>query len=194
MFLCNRFIGAVPVTIVTGEDHESTISITKVPVEFGADITDHAYIEPKTVTIKGMIGPGFRGIGSFSRAAGYQALVRYQESRVPFTLITGLDFYRNMLIQSISVPRNPDNANVLEFTAKLQQVLIVGSGFAAATIGAILGGQAAGLQAITLAAGVTRRRASPTVKRGDNVVRPANTDTSTREGRRNLEAVARVGL
>lgn len=194
MFLCNRFIGAVPVSIVTDEDHQSTINITKVPVEFGADITDHAYIEPKTVTIKGMIGPGFTGLGSFSRAAGYQALVRYQESRVPFTLITGLDFYRNMLIQSISVPRNPDNANILEFTAKLQQILIVGSGYAAATIGAISGGQAAGLQALTLAAGVTRRRASPTIKRGDNVVRPAVVDTSTREGRRNLEAIERIGL
>lgn len=191
--LCNRKIGAIPVTVVTGEDHESEVTITQVPVEFGADITDHAYVEPKSVTIKGVIGPGFKG-GSSSAAAGYQALVRYQESRVPFTLITGLAFYRNMLIQKISVPRNTDNASVLEFTATLQQVLIVGSGFAASTIGAISGGQAANLSAQTVFAGVTSNRASPTIRRGDNIVVPANTDEGTRDGRRNLAAVARLGF
>ena len=194
MHLCNRYIGAIPVTIVTGEDHESSVSITRVPVEFGSDITDHAYVEPKSVTLKGMIGPGFTGQGSFSRSAGYQALVRYQESRVPFTLVTGLTFYRNMLIEKISVPRNPDNANVLEFTATLRQVLIVGSGYVASTIGAIEGGQAYNLSSERLHDGVTRLRGSPTIKRGDNVVRAANVDISTREGRRNLEAVARIGV
>lgn len=194
MHLCNRNIGAIPVTIVTGEDHESQVSITKVPVEFGSDITDHAYVEPKTVTLKGIIGPGFNGRRSFDRAAGFQALIRYQESRTPFTLVTGLTLYRNMLIGKISVPVNPENTNVLEFTATLHQILIVGSGYIPSTIGALEGGQAFNLSSERLHEGIPRLRGSPTIKRGDNVVRAANVDVSTREGRRNLEAVARIGI
>lgn len=194
-FLCLRFIGAVPVSIVTEEEHESTLTITRLPIEFGADVTDHAYVEPRSVTIRGLIGTGTPGfLGSFISAAGYQALTRYQKSRVPFTLITGLDFYRDMLIESITVPRTTDNVGVLEFTARLRQIVIVGSGFNASTLGAISGGQAAALGAVTLAAGLASRRASPTVKRGDNVVRPANTDDTTVEGRRNNAAIERVGL
>lgn len=194
-FLCLRFIGAIPVTIVTDEEHVNEIGITSLPVEFGADITDHAYIQPKTVTLKGMIGTGTPGIvGSFITAASYQALVAYQKLRTPFTLVTGLSVDSNMLIESITVPRNSDNAGVLEFTIKLKQVLIVGSGFNASTIGAIAGGQAASLAASTLAAGITARRGSPTVKRGDNVVKDASTDQTTPEGRRNQEAVDRIGV
>jgi len=192
-FLCLRFIGAIPVTIITDEEHVTEVGITSLPVEFGADITDHAYIRPKTVTLKGMVGTGTPGIvGSFISAASYQSILTYQKSRVPFTLVTGLSVDRDMLIQSVSVPRNTENAGVLEFTMKLKQVLIVSSGFNASTIGAIAGGQAAVLTATTLASGVTARRASPTVKRGDNVVKDASTDQTTPEGRRNQKAVEKV--
>ena len=194
-FLCLRFIGAIPVTIVTEEEHVSELGITSLPVEFGADITDHAYIRPKVVTLKGLIGTGTPGIvGSFISAASYQAILAYQKSRVPFTLVTGLDINRDMLIQSVTVPRNTENVGVLEFTMKLQQILIVGSGFNASTIGAIAGGQAAALAATTLASGITARRASPTVKRGDNVVKDASTDQTTSEGRRNQKAIEKVGV
>jgi len=194
-FLCLRFIGAIPVTIITDEEHQSEIEITNLPVEFGSDITDHAYIKPKTVVLKGMIGTRGRGIvGSFITAAAYQALVAYQKSREPFTLVTGLSIDNNMLIENLTVPRDPENSGILEFRITLKQVLIVGSGFNASTIGAIAGGQAALLAASTLASGVASRRGSPTIKRGDNVVTPANTDQTTPEGRRNQAAVDRVGL
>jgi len=194
-FLCLRFIGAIPVSIITEEQHVNELGITNLPVEFGADITDHAYIQPKKVTLTGMVATGARGIvGSFITAAAYQAILDYQKQRVPFTLVTGLSVDNNMLIESVSVPRTTENRGVLEFTMKLKQVLIVGSGFNASTIGAISGGQAAALAATTLAAGITARRGSPSVKRGDNVVKDASTDQTTPEGRRNAKAVQKVGV
>ena len=87
-FLSSRTIGVIPVSVVESEQHTSELSITQLPVEAGADITDHAYIQPKTVTIKGYIGNGSGGFrGSFITAAAYQALIRYQESRIPFFLV-----------------------------------------------------------------------------------------------------------
>lgn len=194
-FLLSRTIGLVPVTLVTDEEHKTQLQITSLPVESGADITDHAYVLPKTVTLRGLIGNGTGGFrGSFITAAGYQALVRYQELRLPFYLVTGINVYRDMLIESITVPRNTDNANVLEFTVVCKQVNIVGSGFLAAVLGAVAGGQAAGLAASALLAGATALRGSPTVTRGDNVVRPANTDATTAEGRRNNAALSKAGF
>lgn len=194
-FLLSRTIGAVPVSLIETEEHKSELEITSLPVESGADITDHAYVKPKTVTLKGLIGNGYGGFrGSFITAAGYQALVRYQAARRPFYLVTGINVYKDMLIQSITVPRDSLNANVLEFTVVCKQVKIIGSGFGGSILGAILGGQAAGIAAATLAVGVISQRASPTVKRGDNVVKPANTDDTSQEGRRNKSALARVGL
>ena len=193
--LLSRFIGVVPVSVVETEEHKTELGITSLPVESGADITDHAYVKPKSVTLKGVVGTGAGGFtGRFVTAAAYQALVRYQELRRPFYLVTGLNVYKDMLIESITVPRNTENANILEFTITCKQVKIVGSGFLSSIIGAVLGGQAATLAAASLAVGVIARRASPSVKRGDNVVRPANTDATTQEGRRNKSALARVGL
>lgn len=193
--LHSRSIGAIPVTIITDEDHNSELNITQNPVEFGADITDHAYVLPKTVNLRGFIASGQSGfVGGTITSAAYQSLIAYQATRIPFTLITGLNFYKNMLIQSISAPRNVDNTGVLEFNVVCQQVLIVGTGFEASIIGAIAGGQAASLAAATLAVGRTMLKASPTVNRGDNVVIDVSIDATTFEGRRNLTAMARVGL
>jgi len=194
-FLLSRTIGLVPVSLIETEEHKSELEITSMPVESGSDITDHAYTQPHKVTLQGIIGTGSGGfVGSFITAAGYQALLRYQAARMPFYLVTGINVYKDMLIQSITVPRNSDNANVLEFTIVCKQVKIVGSGFASSIIGAIAGGQATLLTAATLAVGTTLQRASPTVRRGDNVVRQANTDETSQDGRRNVNALARVGL
>lgn len=194
-FLISRFIGAVPVSVVVDENHKSELEITSLPVEQGADITDHAYTKPKVITVHGVVGDGTNGFrGSFIEAAAYQALLTLQKSRTPFYLVTGISLYRDMLIESVLVDRTVDNSGVLEFTATLKQVKIIGSGFSASIINAVAGGQAAALAATTLAAGVIAQRASPSVRRGDNVVRAANTDTTTLEGRRNTAALARVGL
>jgi len=189
-YLCSRAIGAFPVTIITNEEHSSEVSITKQPVEFGADITDHAYIEPKSVTLSGRIASNQSGfVGSTITAAAYQSLLKYQESRIPFMLVTGLNAYKDMLIQSVSVPVTVDNAGTLEFTIKVQQILIVGSGFAASVIGAIAGGQAASLAVATLQAGEALVRAAPTINRGDNVVADVSVDLTTSEGRLNAAAL-----
>lgn len=57
--------------------------------------------------------------------AAYLQLLQLQELAQPFTVITSLQRYANMLIEDLSVPREAANGNALEFTVKLKQVLLV---------------------------------------------------------------------
>lgn len=51
----NRKIGKITFDVVTTEDHQSDLSITENPIESGAEIADHAVIQPKQVTINGVM-------------------------------------------------------------------------------------------------------------------------------------------
>ncbi|KOQ98355.1 hypothetical protein ABW51_00190 [Haemophilus sp. C1] len=51
----NRKIGKITFDVVTTEDHQSDLSITENPIESGAAIADHAVIQPKQVTINGIM-------------------------------------------------------------------------------------------------------------------------------------------
>lgn len=53
--LSNRSIGKITLDAVTIEDHQSDLSITENPIESGAAIADHAVIQPKRVTINGVV-------------------------------------------------------------------------------------------------------------------------------------------
>ncbi len=120
-------IGPVPIGVFLSERHESSIEMTSVPIEGSADATDHAYALPDRVTIE---------IASESAAATYQALRDWQKARVPFTLVTGLEIYDDMLIESIRPERDKAFSNVFRGTVELRQVIIVETAYVPAGIGA----------------------------------------------------------
>ena len=51
----NRNIGQITFDAITVEEHQSDLSITENPIESGAAIADHAVIQPKRVTINGVM-------------------------------------------------------------------------------------------------------------------------------------------
>lgn len=53
--LSNRKIGTLTLDITINEEHESNLRITDNPIESGAVISDHAVLEPKQITIEGML-------------------------------------------------------------------------------------------------------------------------------------------
>lgn len=170
MILFPRSIGPVKVDAVIKEIIESRLRITEMPIEFGADVTDHAYVEPMRITIEGIIGGSLLSSSSGGRAiavAAWQALKALQQSREPFTLISGLDVHRNILIESLIAERDKDHSMVLKFTAELRQVQIVGSAYTSAVAGAPAGGQARGLSSQSLADGPATLKGAPEVNRGD---------------------------
>lgn len=51
----NRTVGTFHFDVVTSENHNSTLRLTENPIESGAAIADHAILEPKEITINGVM-------------------------------------------------------------------------------------------------------------------------------------------
>lgn len=118
----NNTIGPVPISVVLREVHDSSLGITELPIETGAKITDHAYVEPKKLMLE---------FADANAVATYNALVRFQEQREPFTLVSGLFVYDSMLIRGLSAERDSKFSTVLNGKVELQEIVIVGTAYAA---------------------------------------------------------------
>ena len=116
-------IGPVPINCVITEKHVSSVEITANPIETGAEVNDHAYIKPKQVTLD---------LADGKAAETYNALMRFQATRVPFVLVTGLAMYKNMLIQDIDATRDAATSRILRASVTLREVIIVSTGSAPA--------------------------------------------------------------
>lgn len=171
-------IGPVPLDVVLVEDHTAEIEITSNPIETGSEVNDHAYIMPKRVTLE---------IADSKGAAAYAALVRFQESRVPFTLITGLSMYKNMLVKKINPKRDSKDAYIFRGKIDLQEVIIVSTAKASnadgssANGGTKTNGQQQTPNAANAANSATADKTSGTVARGDNIASPVNASSPTNQ-------------
>jgi hypothetical protein len=65
------------------------------------------------------------GLGAKSPTDVYNYLIELCDNRIPFTVITALKEYGNMVITSVSATRRAIGSGALNFTANLQQVTIV---------------------------------------------------------------------
>jgi len=166
----NRLIGPVPIDCMIRESPSHRLGISEIPIETGAKITDHAYIEPKRLRLE---------FGALAGAAAFAALVRFQESRVPFTVVSGLYVYTNMLIADLSADRDADWSRVLHSFVELQEAIIVETAYAASETGdASSTGQPGGKDSLSAAtpskgrAGdfFTADRVTGIVQRGDAAV------------------------
>ena len=126
MVFYNSRIGPVPLEVILSERHNSSLGITELPIETGAKITDHSYVEPKKLEL------AFADCGA---ALTYMALVRFQETRIPFNIISGLYIYKNMLIKDLNAERDEQYAKILKGTALLQEVILVSTATIAAEDG-----------------------------------------------------------
>lgn len=168
--LFSASIGPIPVDVVIREQHNSSLGITEIPIETGAKITDHAYVEPKKLVLE---------FADSKAALTYNALVRFQESRVPFVAVSGLYVYSNMLIKNLSAERDVKTSRILSGKAELQEIIIVSTGYATSQGGAgessTTPGKQGGKQSTKAAApspkttsgAATQNRAGGTVARGD---------------------------
>lgn len=141
----NMGLTGIIIDATVKETHVSECEVTKNPVEDGAPVTDHVQVQPKKLTIEGVISDtplGFPVIGNVQNLVrsvtqifgarsrsqdAYDDLVRLQESKRPFTVITNLKKYDNMILVSLSIPRMAATGAAIHFTAELQQIIIVSS-------------------------------------------------------------------
>lgn len=171
----NRLIGPVPLQVIISEDHNSSIEVTKNPIETGAEVNDHAYIRPKKLVLE---------IADNNMVATWQALKQLQESRQPFSIVSGLDIYNDMLIEELNAKRDKEYSTTLNGTVTLRQVIIVDTTYATSDDGDSTaksgnpGGkkssQAAKPSSSRSTDATTSDRAAGQVQRGDNQVTPTS--------------------
>jgi hypothetical protein len=126
---------------VLREEHVSSLKITSHPVQTGANITDHSYVEPAVLTMKIAMSDAMDDLhdGQFIRytpkdadkpsysksVSAYRVLLDMQESRVPISVHTRLKTYTNMLIENITAPDDAKTLHGLKCTITLREIFVV---------------------------------------------------------------------
>ncbi len=113
------------------EDHTGDNDVTDFPVEQGANISDHSRPNPDSVTIRALVtGTPFDLLAIAQPPAlkarrgkdAWDKLHKWRREGKRVVLITSIKAYSDMVIRSISTPRNARNADGVEFTISFRQI------------------------------------------------------------------------
>lgn len=132
------------------EGHEYSNEVTDFPIEEGSDISDHVRRSPERVTLEGFVTntpvkyfgedssvrnslneiDGSRVESAFGQLldiAGYDLPGTTRDAyngrgAKIITLVTGLRSYFNMVLVSLSIPRNAQTGETLRFTAEFKKI------------------------------------------------------------------------
>lgn len=143
-------IDSIELDASISESHVGEVEVTEHPVEQGANVTDHVRPKPDTLTIEGFVSntplnraqnkravesQGFRLSTTSERdvivgqpgnaETAYTKLRELKDSGTLITVTTKLRTYDNMVIKSLSVPRDAKVGDALKFSATFQRITIV---------------------------------------------------------------------
>lgn len=112
--------------------HNTSLTVTQHPVEVGAAISDHAYVNPRRFSFDiGMTdviaGVNFSGTSSSRSVNAYQALINLQYQRTPLRLISKYGTFDNILVIGVDTADDFRSKNAMVATITLQQVIMASS-------------------------------------------------------------------
>lgn len=116
----NRSIAEITGYITISELATDKLTITKHPVQQGAQISDHAYKEPTELNVSILAGSNVKPLDEL-----YQDFLTLQSDRIPFQVITGKRSFSNMLITSIGNNTDKNTENVLSLQLSFQEIITV---------------------------------------------------------------------
>lgn len=145
-------IGTITLDASLKETHTGESDVTEHPVEQGANITDHVRPRPSQLTIEGVVsntpinstqqsrvvdvlGVPFettslsdqiQGVAGYAEQA-YAVLEEFRRNGTVLTVVTRLRTYDNMILSSLSIPRDKQTGDALFFTASFKQIILVTS-------------------------------------------------------------------
>jgi hypothetical protein len=117
-------ISTLQVDVTLSESHELPSTVTEKPVEDGSNINDNVILNNTKVSISGVLTDDRLGT---SQAEKWRALQDIRRSREPFTVVTSLGAYENMIFTSIGASREVSSVGAVFFNADLTQVRIISS-------------------------------------------------------------------
>lgn len=146
----SRQLGGLVADAVLEEFHEDELTLTDHPIQYGSVITDHAFKLPSKVTltygwsqspaninaVREITNSVVTGVSSANTLSGvvdtlfgtgrinsyYQRLLRFQNERVVFSIITGRRKYDNMMLISLSLVTDKDTENAMIVRAVCREV------------------------------------------------------------------------
>lgn len=135
-------IKGFPIDAAITEEHTYNSEVTSYPVEAGSDITDNVRVLPIEITIEGLVSNTplvamanirnvLSGLDIFAAdnttpsSNAFDHLRRIRDAREPVSITTSLKLYENMVMESLSFPRDSDTGSSLRFNATFKQVIIV---------------------------------------------------------------------
>jgi len=120
-----RMIDTIAVQVIVNEATTDTLTITKQPVQQGASIADHAFVNPVAFshTIY-FAAPSITDVGN-TLASVYQKLIKLQKSLTTFSIITPKRTYKDMLMTSLGQTTDKLTENCLAIHASYEQVILV---------------------------------------------------------------------
>ncbi|WP_303229410.1 phage baseplate protein [uncultured Dialister sp.] len=128
---CKTNVGGLFFDAVLNVSTTHSAVITSHPVQTGANISDHMYLEPVQISMEIGMSDAMdsmvqgQWMGAYTKSvSAYRKLCELQAARIPFTVMTRLNAYKNMVIKSISVPDDYTTQYALKATIELQQLLI----------------------------------------------------------------------
>lgn len=119
---------------IARENHTATMAISKNPIAYGANITDHSYRENLKLSLDVHVSKNpindyndtTHGAKGENRPGNfYQKIVAWQSSGTLVDIQTSLLLYQQMAILSCSAPVEVDDDNNVTFTIELEQPKIV---------------------------------------------------------------------
>lgn len=111
---------------------EHTLTVTQHPVQTGANLADHAFVNPVRISMEIGISDAmaYRKAGCYDvpgetkSISAYRSLVKLQEERKPLKVLTKLNTYENMLIESIRANDDVSTQYALKASVELVQILV----------------------------------------------------------------------
>lgn len=112
-------------------DHSLNVTITQHPVQSGAAVADHAFLEPEEVVIDIGMTDVATSIDTIAGTAKNRSVVAFEvlrsilQARELLTLTTRLGSYTDMMVTTIAVHDDVNTMNALRANISLQKVRIV---------------------------------------------------------------------
>ena len=109
---------------------ESELTITTAPVQEGANVTDHAYLEGKNITFDIGMSDVMEGInlkfnGDSARSINaYNKLMQLQSERLPISFVCKFGIFKNLLVSSILVNDTKETQYGLRATVTLKEIFV----------------------------------------------------------------------
>lgn len=112
-------------------DHSQELVITKHPVQNGASIVDHAYLQPSRLVLE--VGfsdsmdsytPGQYTNAGAKSVSAYQTFLNLQALRVPLTVNTRLKQYQNMELVGVRAADTNQTAHALKMLLSFEQIIV----------------------------------------------------------------------